>query len=336
MTTALDDVLALAERLPFMRLVALLEQLLGCQVGSALADERLLLAHDPALAFHAQDVTAAVRIDEGDGAPPRVRVVSAFAGLTGAVSPLSTALLDAHARDEDLLPFVRLLLDVFHHRLLGLFYRGLYARAAPAHDPGGPAHTFILALAGLIGSTATRTTGLPEARLLALSPLVIAHPPNTARLVVGVLRVLDDLRDGARVRVHEQRGARVSIAASARAALGRNLRLGRTSTLGHKARCRSAAIELEIAGLSPEDCAELAPGGRRWPALRATVRLLTPDDLDVVLVLQPSPAPRPHLDQTLRLGRTWLCGGSHPSAARFRLDAPGPRDRAVASAEDAG
>ena len=318
MTSTLDHVLAHAERLPFVRLVAVLEHMLGCEVGSAAADVQLALTHDAALAFHAAEI-GAQRADESADEAPRVRLVSAFAGLTGAVSPLPTALLDATARDEGTPPFAQLLIDVFHHRLLGLFYRGMRAHEPPAHRAHARARTFVLALAGLEPTSAERVTGLPEARLLALAPLLIAHPPNAARLVAGVMHVLDDLADEAQVRVHQGCGARVPLAPSARAALGIDLRLGRTSTLGHTVVCGDAAIHVEIAGLSPEACIALAPGGARWATLRATIRLLTPDHLDAVLVFRPARAPRPQLGRDHRLGRTWLGGAERPHAARFRV-----------------
>jgi type VI secretion system protein ImpH len=320
----LDELIACGTALPFVQLVAQLERLLGVRAGID-GDAVVQFAHDPALVFHARDVVAVTRVD-ADGMPPRVCITTAFAGLFGAVSPLPTALIDDFAVDDEALAAPRALLDVFHHRLVSLFYRGLRALDGPI-SPDAPARAWVLALCGLMPGTATSVTGLADAQVLALAPLLVACPPNAERLRAGLAHLLADLLDGATISVASFTGARVALDERTCARLGTNLQLGRHGALGTHVLAPAAAIALHIAQLSFASYARLRPGGDRWSVLCAVTRLLTPESIDVTLALSPASAPPLRLGSAhARLGWDgWLGSGAQPSPLRCTIPAEGAR-----------
>lgn len=318
MSDSLDNLIACATQLPFVQLVACLEERLGCRVGCD--DElRVQFAHDPALVFHAQDVIAVSR-DGPSEARARVCITTAFAGLVGAVSPLPTALIDDFAIDDESVKSARALLDVFHHRLIALFYRGLRALDPPA-APDAPCRAWLLALCGLSPEAAPSVTGLAEAQILALAPLLVAYPPNAERLRVGLVRILADVLCDATISIVCFAGARVALDVRAQARLGCNLRLARGTALGTHVPAPAAAIAVDLAQLSSAACARLGPGGDRWRVLCAVIRLLTPESIAVALTLSPAAAP------ALRLGsadarlswHAWLGSGAQPAPFRRML-----------------
>lgn len=330
MSDPLDDLIACATQLPFVHLVACLEPLLGCRVGRD-SDTRVRFAHDPSLAFHAQDVVAVSR-DDTTGARPSVCITTAFAGLVGAVSPLPTALVDDFALDDESLEGPRALLDVFHHRLITLFYRGLRALDPPT-SPDAPSRAWLLALCGLTPEAAPSVTELAETQILALAPLLVAYPPNAERLRVGLAHLLADVLGDAMISIVCFAGAHVALDARAYARLGHHVRLGRDAALGTRIPAPAAAIAVDLAQLSHAAYARLGPDGDRWPVLCATIRLLTPESIAVALTLSPAATP------PLRLGsadarlswQAWLGSGAQPAPLRRMLRAAATRGAACAT-----
>jgi len=118
---------ALAElRLGFVPLVRLLERLSpdAVRVGGEgpPAAEGIRFRHDRALQFHASDVVELTERD-AEGGPRQYHVTSGFLGLSGAMSPLPAYFAEEVLHEDDEAPVRRDFLDLFHHRLLSLFYR---------------------------------------------------------------------------------------------------------------------------------------------------------------------------------------------------------------------
>lgn len=333
---ALERVLQRAERLPFVVLVGWLERLshgkpaLG---GSGpYREEPVRFRHDPALGFHARDISSAERVEGPDGSA-HVALQTTFAGLTGAASPLPALLLEGMARDDDDELLQREFLDLFHHRLLSLLYRGLLKFDLPRTMQGdgrAPALTWLLALGGLLPAHAERIAGLPQDVLMRLAPLLVTYPPNAERLAVAVRFAFEDLLEGAVVHVDQMRGGYVDIDPSSRARLGIDLRLGRSTTLGRRAPAPASAIVLQIAPLSPGACGRVAPGGDRYEELSALTLLLCPETVQLNVELTPSHTPPSRLrTESAILGRNaWLGGRGRPLPVRFPIHAPrAPKER---------
>ncbi len=318
----LSHVLARAPRIPFVRLVRHIERLLPGRtlVGEKgpFSREALRFKHDPSLVFHARDVALVTR--EADGP---VEITTSFAGLTGSVSPLPLFFVEGlDGADEDG-ALQRELLDIFHHRLLGLLVRGLtrfdYA-SDQAADQSDVRSRELLLLAGLLPDHAARLTDMSPAWLLRLAPLLIAAPANAERLKAGLQDHLREVLGAAQVTIVPFVGGYVRLEQDVRPRLGVDLQLGRNSALGRRVLCAASRVRVGLGPLSPEQCAELGPGGTAHRALVAVSRLLVPEHIDIEFELSPTHAP------PLRLGRqggsrlggnSWLPSRSHAVPVRF-------------------
>ena len=335
----LERVLQQATRMPFVVLVGWLERLSHGKValgGSGpYREESVRFRHDPSLGFHSRDVSAIEKVAEPDGSA-HVALQTTFAGLTGAASPLPALLLEGMARDDDDELLQREFLDLFHHRLLSLLYRGLLKFDMPRTmrgDSSAPAATWLLALGGLVPAHAERISGLPHDLLMRLAPLLVTYPPNAERLAVAVRFVFEDLLEGASVHVDQMRGGYVDIDPGSRARLGIDLLLGRSSALGRRAPAPASAIVLQIAPLSPHACSRIAPGGDRFAELSAVTLLFCPETVQLSVELTPSHTPSSRLrTDTAILGRNaWLGGRGRPLPVRFPIEAPRAREERHAS-----
>ena len=74
-------------------------------------------------AFPATDVERVERVGDGDGTRPPYRVTVNFLGLYGESSPLPAFLTEELMADDPEDSPRRDFLDLFHHRLVSLFYR---------------------------------------------------------------------------------------------------------------------------------------------------------------------------------------------------------------------
>ena len=165
-----------------------------------------------------------------------------------------------------------------------------------------------------------RVTALPTATLLHLAPLLVTYPANAERLRVGVRVLFADLLQDAEVSVQVQQGGYVRIPEPARARLGLDLRLGRSSALGDRLRAPSAAIALALGPLSRHACAVLGPGGVRAEELVALVRLLVPETVETAVTLQPVHGRARALGRGARLRRgSWLMGHAPPQPVCFTI-----------------
>src|SRR5262245_57702797 len=203
------------------------------RLGQALrpADEPVRLGQEPSLAFAPATLTA-LRQRE-DGRPPRLEV--AFFGLFGPHGPLPLHLTE-YARERllhhDDATFARFA-DLFHHRLLLLFYRA-WAQARPETSldrPGDDRYSdFVGSLIG-IGTRALRERdAAPDAAKLHFAGLLARQVRNAdglAAILSGYLR--------REVRVEQFVGAWLALPESERSRAGGGLRgaaLGRNAVLG--------------------------------------------------------------------------------------------------------
>jgi type VI secretion system protein ImpH len=305
--------LSQAEQLPFAALVRWLEHGLGgdAAVGGDGPFERepIQFSCSPTLGFAAAELSSAELRDD------RAHLSLHFGGLVGSGSPLPPAMIEDFAALDDDTQAERAFLDLFHHRLFGLAYRGLQkfdlSRSTPALD-------WMLGLSGLPAEDAERIARLPRALLWRLTPLLVAYPANAERIVVALQIAFEELAE-LPVQVQELCGGTVAIEARFRARLGEDLRLGRNLTLGSRAPAPSSAITVSIGPLAPELAATFAPGGERRATLEATVALLCPETIDIALEVRlthgaPSPLGR------VRLGRNaWLGTATQPAPLRWQV-----------------
>jgi len=195
-----------------------------------LDSEAIRFRHDPALSFNPSDVTGARVVSRE---PLRVEMTTSFLGLTGSASPLPVHFAE-ELLDEEGGATQRAFLDLFHHRLLSLLYRGVikYQLASEATDVGTDAWVRrLLSLAGVDAVTQRET--LDHRTVLMLMPALVSARRSPSALASALRFVLaSDLR-GAKVEVEPFVGEWAALDERDRCRLGRrNCRLGMEIVLG--------------------------------------------------------------------------------------------------------
>ncbi len=318
---------ALRERGPkfgFFQAVQLLHRLRPQSVpagehGPASA-EPVRFRHDPSLTFSASDVAA---LDLPEDATKPATLTATFLGLTGAVSPLamhfSEEVLSAERNDEHSL---QEFYDLWHHRLLGLFFRAWKKYRFSVGYRSNFDDVFsrrALALVGIDAGGARPERGLPAATQLSLAPLLSARTRSERTLRIVISRMFP----GVQVEIAQfvRRTARVS--QEDRFLLGvQSTTLAQNVTLGAHCVDRSGRFRLILGPLGREASEPFLPGGRHFARLRDVVGQFTRGVLECELELRVAEGGvgRFQLARGATLGvTTQLAGQPRPVAMRVLL-----------------
>ena len=293
--TQLSDALA---RAPFFELMGFLERThpQAKRVGEQgpFAQEVVQLRHDPSLRFATREVTSVESLIADNSVHANkahaFSVTTAFLGLTGASSPLPTYLAEevAQADDEDNPQVTREFLDLFHHRLLSLLYRGVsHHSIAPeiASGPDNPWFARVLSLSGVDEAAHPQWTYLRRERILRVAPLLVTKV-RSAKMIGKALDVLlGDYLGDARCEIEEFAGAWTPLDTCGRACL-MSSRLGRTTALGGRVYSPSSGIKIHISRLPPADAASFEDGQAGYLALCEALLLLLDEALDFTICLE--------------------------------------------------
>lgn len=287
-----------APRTDFFALVGLLERLLpaAARVGGdgPPQHERLRFRHDPSLGFPSGDVSGAKIVHvpgKAFGEPARdvVEITTTFLGLTGAVSPLPLYIPAEVAHDNAGQNLQASFLDIFHHRLISLFYRLFtryeYARELTA-DCDDAWSRRVLTLAAPSYVDRTRPSLIARHKLLALAPILVRRG-RTARDLVLALEVALDIAPG-QVHVVQLAGGFVPIDDAQRMRLAHDTAvLGRTAVIGSQAYERASRFRIQLGPMSVGEYPRYVDNGDRIALVREVVTLLVrePLDYDVELLL---------------------------------------------------
>lgn len=112
-------------------------------------------------------------------------MTTTFLGLYGTTSPLPPFYTEDLIAQEEGEEVVRSFLDLFHHRLLSLFYRSwVKYRYHIQFEPSGedPFSQRMLAFLGLGAKEVAEKTGLPVSRLLRYAGLFSQRPRSASAL----------------------------------------------------------------------------------------------------------------------------------------------------------
>lgn len=305
------------------------------RLGEALraADEPVRLGQEPSVAFAERPIASFSRA--GDGPP---RLATYFFGVFGPNGPLPLHLSEyardrlRNAGDAALARF----LDVFHHRMMTLFYRA-FADGEPAIARDRPSSDrFALFVGSLLG------TGLPSTRRRDLvSDRTKLH---YAGLLAKQNRDADGLRalvaDVFRVRAHVEQfvGEWVGIPEANRSYVGRaNAALGVDTLVGTRSWLCTGKFRLVLGPLRRAQFDAFLPGSSGLEKLASLVRVYAGDELgwELRLVLA-KPEWAPAALGRSRMGwNSWI--GHRPSTWRGADLLLDPARRAgVASASEAG
>lgn len=280
------------------------------------ADEPIRLGQEPSLAFAPSPLA---RLATSSNGPPWLMVL--FFGLLGPNGPLPLHLTE-YVRDrtrnaDD--PTMARFFDVFHHRMLMLFYRA-WANGEPTVEHDRPEDdrfaTYAAALAGLAGPAFEDRDAFPDSAKL----YYIGRLASPVRNAEGLQAMISDFF-GMPAQVEEFMGAWLDLPPEYQWRLGRAPRgiLGASTILGGRVWGCQQKFRVVLGPLSRPQFERMLPGGKDLPALTALVRNYAGDELlwDLRLVLEK------RTDEKLKLGRsrmgwtTWL--GQAPSGWREDL-----------------
>jgi type VI secretion system protein ImpH len=300
-----------AARMDFFQVLRLIENAhpQRPRIGASLRprDDAVRFGQDPSLAFQPTMLGQFSRAS-GDA---RARLAVNFFGLLGANGPLPTHLTEftrerlRNGGDGTLLAFF----DVFHHRMLSLFYRAR-AQAEPAisldREDSDRFAAFVGSMFG-IGSPALRERDeVRDFAKLHFAGLLA----NNARPASGLVSIL---REYFKLPVHVEQfvGHWMRLPLEIQSRLGRQEdgnRLGVSTVLGGKVWDSQNKFRIVVGPVGYDDYRRMLPGGDSMRRLLAWVRNYagTTLDWDVRLILKQEEVPALRLGSGVRLGwSTW-------------------------------
>ncbi|SAL49866.1 type VI secretion system baseplate subunit TssG [Caballeronia humi] len=319
MRNALDIDRALerdARRFDFFQALRLIEKAhpgqprLGRSLGAR--EDAVRLAQDPELIFHPS--TLGDYTPGEDGQPGRLSVN--FLGLLGPNGPLPThltAYVRERARNAND-PTLARFLDLFHHRMLSLFYRA-WADAQPVVSADRPAEDrfadYVGSLFGIGSPALHERDAVPDAAKLHFAG-VLAAPTRHAgglRLILAQFFRVD-------VAIEPWRGYWMPVPGDAQTRLG-GARLGVSAVVGTRVWDCQHKFRIVLGPLGYRDFERFLPGGASLAKLADWVRnyVRDPLDWDVALHLKRDEVPALRLgtgsESGARLGwSTWLTSGT--------------------------
>ncbi|MFL9900648.1 type VI secretion system baseplate subunit TssG [Paraburkholderia fungorum] len=327
-----------AYRFDFFQAVRLLENAYPDKprVGESMQprDDAIRFVQEPDLVFHPTTLGAFTPAGEHHAA----RLAVKFFGLLGPHGPLPTHLTEYvrdRARNASDPTFARFL-DVFHHRMVTLFYRA-WANAQPAVSldrPGRDRFSFYVgSLFGLGEATLRERDAVPDFAKLHFAGL-LAGPTRPAAGLKLVLARFFNLP----VEIEQWVGHWMTLPAGSLSRLGApdgSAALGVSTLLGARVWDCQHKFRIVIGPLSRADYERFLPGGESLKRLVDWVRNYARDglDWDLRLVLREADVPRLKLGRHTRLGyTTWALGGAahgdqrqlllHPTDAEGRSRMP--------------
>ena len=255
-------------------------------------EEVVHFAAHTSLAFPPSEIRS---IERQDGEP--ARMVVNFMGLTGPSGALPlhyTQLVAEHTRARD--AALRDFLDIFHHRIISLFYRA-WARYRAA--PGAAENTeadrtrhHLLDLMGLGTEGLWNRTELPVSQLLAYAGLLGPH----ARSAVALETLLADYF-GVNVEVEQFIGGWYPLDVPTQCALGddscESTQLGLGAVVGDEVWDPQARVRIRMGPLSRKQYNDLLPGAPGHSALRRLVQFFGGGqfDFEIQLILARNEVP---------------------------------------------
>jgi type VI secretion system protein ImpH len=324
-TALIDELLARPGSFDFFQAVRLLEIAYGRDgsfraVGEDNPPERecIRFTVSPSLAFAATDVDT---IERREAAGPPVAMAVRFLGFVGTAGvlpqPYSELVLERlQLRDSALQDWV----DLFHHRLLSLFYRAWTKYRFPfAYErelrERGRVDTFTRVLQSLAGRglEALQDGSSPEDSLVVFQG---GHFARRVRTASGLGLALSDVL-GVPVRVQEFVGRWLDIPLDERCILPASgggdlrVRLGGGATLGARVWDVQSKVRLHLGPLTLAEFERLRPGGAGSATLTAIAAEYVGLELDFDLrfLLRPGESPG-----------TRLASRESPTASRLGLD----------------
>lgn len=284
-----------AKHFSFFQLVRLLEKCVrnSARVGfrGPASGEILRFRPDISLGFPASDISELEHISAPGTERERYRITTTFLGLYGSSSPLPSFYSEEILWNDEDQNRIRDFLDLFHHRLLSLFYRcwSKYRYSIQfeygEEDPLTPS---LFSLIGLDSHLSYRETGLPEPlRLLQFAGLISQQPHSASALE----SILSEYFEGLPVEVEQCTTSWVKIKQEQLASLGRrNCRLNLDCTIGRRVYARTNSFRIRIGPIHYQKFLDFLPDRQNHRVLSSLIHFLVTDRLEFDIafeVLQP-------------------------------------------------
>jgi type VI secretion system protein ImpH len=308
----IDRLLAEPHRFSFFQAVLLLHKISpeAAEIGHAgpPAAEPVRLTVDTGMGFPECDVAGVAATNDESGPP--YRLTANFLGLHGSTSPLPGFYAEDVLRDLDNEGTLAAFLDIFHHRVLSLFYRCWlryrhhFLFASQGADEFSRA---MFALTGLGDRQLIAESGFTAVRYLRFAGLVTQKPHGAASL----RGILAEYFDGVRVGIRQALGRWLPVEPQQRAKLGGPAsHLGKSFIIGDRIYDRLSKFRVVIGPLDFNTYIKFLPGGIWHKALKKLVRLFCVDqlDFDIELILQAGETPSLRLDLTGNAQLGWTTG----------------------------
>lgn len=276
-------------------------------------DEPVRLAQEVSLDF-APSAVAALQPATAHHPPRLVQRVLGLFGPNGALpAHLTEYAYDRlrHEGDAALASFI----DVFHHRMLALFYRA-WAVSAPVVSLDRPGKdrfgAYLAAFCGLGGSALRGRDSVPDSFKFAHTGIFGRH----VKCADGLKHALANYF-GVPVHIEQWVGRWLSIPASEQSRLGRRQgfsMLGEDAVVGDRVWDCQSKFRIVLGPTSMKDYRRFLPDASSYARLRDIVKLYVglEMDCDVQLILRRTEVPPARLGETVQLGWvSWLglCAG---------------------------
>ena len=215
-------------------------------------------------------------------------ICACFLGLTGTDSPLPLYFVSEFVQDDPEAQLQRDFLDVFHNRLLALFYRGVNRYDFPTElrsDASDDAAWRALELAGF-DVDAIGHRGMNRLQLLHVASLFAEGPPTPRSLRNALRALLGADLDEAKLEIREFTGAWVRLDDDQCNRLGRqNNEAGKTFVIGTKVRHPAHEARVVVGPLAPQRAQRFSPGGPVFGRLASLVDSFCPSPAVIKLEL---------------------------------------------------
>ncbi|MFC1889888.1 type VI secretion system baseplate subunit TssG [Thermodesulfobacteriota bacterium] len=269
--------------------------------------------------FPKGDITSINEIESEENRRRYLMTIT-FLGLYGTVSPLPSFYAEQILRECNEDTSVRDFLDVFHHRILSLFYRcWTKYRYHIEFRPTGNDRTSsrMFSLIGLGDQGLRSALRVPAVRLLRYAGLLTQHP----RSAEGLRGLLSDYFSAGTVRVIQCTGRWVRIPKDQRSRLGRgNCTIGADCSLGQRVFDRTGGFRIALGPMGIEDFDRFLPGNRDLDALSELVGLYSTDrlDFDVELKLMGEEIPECRISSVEPVMLGWTTWTGRPEGSGYR------------------
>ncbi len=366
----LKRLLARGWEFDFFQAVWLLERYGGGRVPvghrGPVGDESFRFRPDVSLGFPPTDVRRITHCTDTAGNASYYQVEVTFMGLYGVSTPLplhyatdilrsvaqfsaaptnvvEPESLDSHRADDPSAQStpVRDFMDIFHHRLVSLFYRSWlkYRYDKTFGMPDRDTITdYLLWLIGCPRKHNGTAPGIPPIRMLRYAG-ILTQRPRSATTLEGML---EDFWEDLPIEAQQCVGRWVPVSPADQNSIGvANSRLGSDLTVGEQVYDLSGAFNLTVGPMDWTTYLLFLPGEQRFTEMRALVGRYCADPLSTAVELRLHPGEIPELrlvsdDDGSRLGFTsWVRTGEIPeTAVTFDLSPAAPLQVGPASVPD--